>query len=210
MRISKRTYLDEQEEVGILALGGGPLALLDVVLDDIDTLPIARYVRNSGADADDSELTILSLPKALSCLRLLVPPNGRLMNCTVAYITLSEIEDGASPTQMRPKSSGHARGAFTPFPTAHHGAYAFLCMSSLPVSNVAHPSYSTVTLHQLLPSTPTRTRTISPPRRRRWMQTPRSSESVPVLAVLAATASVVPSPTARDPLHQGGHLMHPL
>ena len=42
LRISRgihcRTYLDEQEQVGILALGGGTDALLDVVLDDVDTL----------------------------------------------------------------------------------------------------------------------------------------------------------------------------
>ena len=31
-------YLDEQEQVGILALGGSSDALLDVVLDDVDTL----------------------------------------------------------------------------------------------------------------------------------------------------------------------------
>ena len=32
------TYLDEQEQVGILALGRGTAALLDVVLFDVDTL----------------------------------------------------------------------------------------------------------------------------------------------------------------------------
>ena len=34
----KDTHLDEQEEVGILALGSGTLALLDVVVGDVDTL----------------------------------------------------------------------------------------------------------------------------------------------------------------------------
>jgi hypothetical protein len=34
-----KTYFDEQEEIWILAFGGCPVALLDVVLGDIDTLP---------------------------------------------------------------------------------------------------------------------------------------------------------------------------
>ena len=42
LRIERRmrcnAYLDEQEQVGILALGGSSDALLDVVLDDVDTL----------------------------------------------------------------------------------------------------------------------------------------------------------------------------
>ena len=54
----KSLYLDQQEQVGILALGGCPLALLDVMLGDIDTLAktcqeICLYV------AGDDELTIL-------------------------------------------------------------------------------------------------------------------------------------------------------
>lgn len=32
------THFDEQEEVGVLAHGGGTVALPDVVLDDVDTL----------------------------------------------------------------------------------------------------------------------------------------------------------------------------
>ena len=35
-------YLDKQEEVRVLALGGGPLALLDVVLGNVDTLALRR------------------------------------------------------------------------------------------------------------------------------------------------------------------------
>lgn len=31
-------HLDQQEQVGVLALGGGTVALLDVVLCDVDTL----------------------------------------------------------------------------------------------------------------------------------------------------------------------------
>ena len=40
MREARRTYLDQQEQVGILALGGGTVALLDVVLFDVDTLDV--------------------------------------------------------------------------------------------------------------------------------------------------------------------------
>ena len=41
------THLDQQEQVGILALGGGTVTLLDVVLFDIDTLCIERTLRQS-------------------------------------------------------------------------------------------------------------------------------------------------------------------
>lgn len=35
---SENAYFDEQEQIGILALGGGSLPLLDVMLGDINTL----------------------------------------------------------------------------------------------------------------------------------------------------------------------------
>ena len=44
-------YLDKQEEVGVLALGGGPLALLDVVFFNINTLgcTVSRLVHRRAA-----------------------------------------------------------------------------------------------------------------------------------------------------------------
>ena len=61
------TYLDEQEQIGILALGGGTDALLDVVLDDVDTLTNehndVQHFRVQ--DEHNGELTILRLPDLL-------------------------------------------------------------------------------------------------------------------------------------------------
>lgn len=52
---SENSYFDEEEQVGILALGGGPLPLLDVMLGDINTLQIIEtmyetsYSRSTAA-----------------------------------------------------------------------------------------------------------------------------------------------------------------
>ena len=52
------TYLHEQEQVRVLALGGGADALLDVVFLDIDTLKSDRSVRRQLIVASGA-LTIL-------------------------------------------------------------------------------------------------------------------------------------------------------
>ena len=61
------TYLDEQEQVGVLADRGRPCALLDVVLDDVDTLANGQnHIQHFGVqDVHDNELTILLLPDLL-------------------------------------------------------------------------------------------------------------------------------------------------
>ena len=61
------THLNQQEEVRILALGGSPLALLDVVLDDVDTLANGQYhLQHFGLqNVHNGELTILLLPDLL-------------------------------------------------------------------------------------------------------------------------------------------------
>lgn len=65
MRFS--AYLDEQEQVGILALGGGSDALLDVVLVDVDALANGQnHVQHFGLqNVHYDELTILLLPDLL-------------------------------------------------------------------------------------------------------------------------------------------------
>ena len=56
-------YLDKQEEVRVLALGGGPLALLDVVFGDIDSLDGSKH----------SEQTFSTLCTTLSSPFLTLP-----------------------------------------------------------------------------------------------------------------------------------------
>lgn len=56
------THLDEQEQVRVLALGGRPVALLDVVLDDIDTLNITT------TSFSTSFSTTYSIASSPSCL----------------------------------------------------------------------------------------------------------------------------------------------
>ena len=57
VRSKSWSYFDQQEEVGILALGGGTLTLLDVMMCDVDTLQNdISYVVDAGGD---DELTIV-------------------------------------------------------------------------------------------------------------------------------------------------------
>jgi hypothetical protein len=39
----KSKYLDEEEQIWVLAFGGGPVALLDVVVGNVDTLKDAMH-----------------------------------------------------------------------------------------------------------------------------------------------------------------------
>ena len=56
-----RAYLDQQEKVGILALGGCSLRLLDVVSLEINTLH-RNAIRLRLDNVWDNKLTILVLP----------------------------------------------------------------------------------------------------------------------------------------------------
>ena len=73
--IRKRLYLDEEEEIGILALGGGALTLLNVVVFDVDTLAIVNKSCLWGASDDRAH------HREVSCLDTHSPvgrPGGRL------------------------------------------------------------------------------------------------------------------------------------
>lgn len=47
MRNEKKTYLDQEQEVRVLALGSGTLTVLDVLLGDINTL---RTIKGCNKD----------------------------------------------------------------------------------------------------------------------------------------------------------------
>lgn len=55
----RETYLDEEKQIRVLALGGGSGTLLDVVFGDIDTLIDVYAVRNVLLAIERDELTIL-------------------------------------------------------------------------------------------------------------------------------------------------------
>jgi hypothetical protein len=61
-------YLHEEKQVGILALGGGAVTLLDVVGGDVDTLH--NTVSGFAGTTDYDELTILLVGR-IWCLGLL-------------------------------------------------------------------------------------------------------------------------------------------
>jgi len=57
----KNTDFDEEEEVGILALWGCSVPLLDVVAGNVDTLSGIKSQGTENGIRDDDELTILVL-----------------------------------------------------------------------------------------------------------------------------------------------------
>ena len=75
----KDTHLDEQEEVGILALGSGTLALLDVVARNVDTLAFPTMSTKCS-----TQPTTTSSPSC-SCRKMCL---GLLVQCIVQNILL--------------------------------------------------------------------------------------------------------------------------